>query len=105
VELVLWTNNACSKSRGAEQLLIDRGVRFTARYYLEDAPTREELEEVLAKTGSTDPGTIARPGVTGDVLDQLAQDPSLIERPIAILGDRAVVARPPERVLELLPVR
>ena len=103
MELVLWTNNACSKSRAAEQILIDRGVAFTARYYLEDPPTRAELEELLTLLGTADPQVIARPGVTGDVLHQLSNDPSLIERPIAMLGDRAVVARPPERVLELLP--
>jgi arsenate reductase len=40
--------------------------------------------------------------VTGDVLAQLSADPSLIERPIAVHGDRAVVARPPERVLDVL---
>jgi arsenate reductase len=102
VEIVVWTNNACSKSRGAVALLDERGVRYTKRFYLEDPPTRQELEDVLRKVGSTDPAVIARPGVTGDVLDQLSKDPSLIERPIAIRGDRAVVARPPERVLDLL---
>lgn len=101
MEIILWTNNACSKSRTAEQILTEHGIAFTTRLYLEDPPTRAELEEVLRKIGTDDPSTIARPGVEGDVLAQLADDPSLIERPIAILGDRAVVARPPERVLEL----
>ncbi|MGB8650748.1 MAG: ArsC/Spx/MgsR family protein [Mycobacteriales bacterium] len=101
-DLVLWTNNACSKSRAAEQILDGRGTR---RYYLEDPPTRAELEAVLTKLGTDDATVIARAGVTGtceEVLDQLAADPSLIERPIAIRGDRAVVARPPERLHELL---
>jgi arsenate reductase len=101
VTLVLWTNNACSKSRGAVELLTQRGVPFERRFYLEDPPTREELAEVMAKLD--DPNTIARPGVTGDLLEELTRDPSLIERPVAILGDRAVVARPPEKVLDLLP--
>jgi arsenate reductase len=101
VTLVLWTNNACSKSRGAVELLTDRGVPFERRYYLEDPPTRAELAEVMAKLD--DPSTIARPGVTGDLLEALTRDPSLIERPVAILGDRAIVARPPEKVLDLLP--
>jgi arsenate reductase len=102
MDLVLWTNNACSKSRTAEQLLTEEGIPFTTRRYLEDPPTREELEDVLRKIGTDDPSVIARPGVVGDVLAQLSKDPSLIERPIAIRGDRAVVARPPERVLEIL---
>jgi arsenate reductase len=100
VTLVLWTNNACSKSRGAVEILTERGIPFERRYYLEDPPTREELEAVMAKLD--DPSTIARPGVKGDLLEQLSNDPSLIERPVAILGDRAVVARPPEKVLDLL---
>jgi arsenate reductase len=100
VKLIVWTNNACSKSRGAVELLEERGVEFERRYYLEDPPSREELAEVMAKLD--DPGSIARPGVTGDLLEQLSADPSLIERPVAILGDRAVVARPPEKVLDLL---
>ena len=100
VKLVLWTNNACSKSRGAVDILTERGVDFERRFYLEDPPTREELAAVMAMLD--DPSTIARPGVTGDLLEQLTADPSLIERPVAILGDRAVVARPPEKVLDLL---
>jgi arsenate reductase len=102
MDLVLWTNPRCSKSRTAEQLLTERGIAFTVRRYLEDPPTRAELEEVLRKLGTDDPRQIARPGVTGDVLAQLSADPSLIERPIAVHGDRAVVARPPERVLDVL---
>jgi arsenate reductase len=100
VTLILWTNNACSKSRGAVDILTERGIEFEKRFYLEDPPSRAELEEVMAKLD--DPTTIARPGVTGDLLDQLTNDPSLIERPVAILGDKAVVARPPEKVLDLL---
>lgn len=99
MEIVLWTNNACSKSRGAEQILQDQGIAYTKRYYLEDPPTRQELEDVMSKL--EDPTSIARPGVTGDLLEQLSSDPSKIERPVAIKGDRAVVARPPEKVLEL----
>ena len=101
-DLVLWTNDACSKSREAEALLRERGAVFTTRHYLVDPPTRDELERVLAMTGSDDPKVIARPGVTIDVLNRLAEDPALVQRPIALKGDRAVVCRPPERVLELL---
>ena len=100
MKLVLWTNDACSKSRGAEALLQERGIAYERRDYLSDPPTREELVRVMGLLD--DPSAIARPGVTGDLLAQLVEDPSRIERPVAILGDRAVVARPPERVLDLL---
>ena len=101
MEIVLWTNNACSKSRTAEQVLNEHQIPYTTRDYQLDPPTRQELEDLLRKTGSDDPRTIARAGVEGDVLAKLVNDPSLIERPIAIKGDRAVVARPPEKVLTL----
>jgi arsenate reductase len=100
VTLVIWTNNACSKSRGAVALLEERGVQFMKRFYREDPPSRAELEQVMAML--EDPSAIARPGVKGDLAQLLSDDPSLIERPVAILGDRAVVARPPEKVLDLL---
>jgi arsenate reductase len=96
----LWTNPVCSKSRTAEQILTERGIPFTTRRYLDDPPTREEIEAVMAMLD--DPASIARPGVTGDLLEQLSHDPNLIERPIAIHNGKAVVARPPERVDELL---
>ena len=103
-DLILWTNPSCSKSRTAEKLLAGRGA---TRRYLDVPPTRAELEELLVKLGTDDPRVITRPGVLPDagrdeLLDALSNDPALIERPIAIRGDRAVVARPPERLLELL---
>ena len=102
-DLILWTNPSCSKSRTAEELLAGRGV---TRRYLMDPPTRAELEDLLVKLGTDDPRAIARPGVlpaadADTLLDAMAADAALIERPIAIRGDRAVVARPPERLLEL----
>ena len=113
-DLTVWFNPACSKCRGARDLLDERGV--AARYvrYLEEAPSRAELERVLALLGTDDPRAILRAGEPlaaelglasagrDAILDAMAANPILIERPIAILGDRAVVGRPPERVLELL---
>jgi arsenate reductase len=103
-DLILWTNPSCSKSRTAEDLLAGRGA---TRRYLDEPPTRAELEDLLVKLGTDDPRVITRPGVLPDadrdeLLDALSADAELIERPIAIRGDRAVVARPPERLLELL---
>ena len=111
-ELTLWTNPSCSKSNATEQLVEELGLRIDSRRYLAEPPTREELEEVLRKLGTEDPLTITRthePAYAGledadrdTLLDALAINPELIERPIAIRGDRAVVCRPPERLLELL---
>ena len=110
----MWFNPSCSKSRGARDLLAERGVAARFVEYLQDAPSRSELERVLALLGTDDPLVITRTGeprfaelalagASRDrLLDALAANPILIERPIVIRGDRAVVARPPEKLLELL---
>ena len=112
--VTLWHNPRCSKSRGALALLNDRGVEPAVVRYLDDAPSRADLVDVLRRLGTDDPRAITRTGeklyrelnlaaADADVLlDALAANPILIERPIAVLGDRAVVGRPPEKVLELL---
>jgi arsenate reductase len=111
-DLIIWTNPSCSKSNATEALIGELGVEASSRRYLVESPTREELEDVLRKLGTDDPRAITRthePAYAGledadrdALLDALATHPELIERPIAIRGDRAVVCRPPERLLELL---
>lgn len=112
--LTIWHNPHCSKSRGALEILAEHGVEPQVVRYLDTAPTRVELEDVLRRLGTDDPRAITRTGEPAyrelglagadreALLDALAAHPALIERPIVIAGDRAVVARPPERVLELL---
>ena len=85
----------------------------TVVHYLDDPPDRAELERVVALLGG-DPRVLVRTsepayGALGledaspeALLDALAARPELIERPVVVRGTRAVVARPPERLLELL---
>jgi len=113
-DVTVWFNPACSKCRTVQGLLAERGVDAEYFRYLERAPGRAEIEAVLAKLGTDDPRTIMRPGeaVYKDLglagadrealLDAMVAHPILIERPIVIRGDRAVIGRPPENVLELL---
>ena len=113
-DVTIWTNPRCSKSRGAEALLAERGVTPQRVRYLDTPPSRAELERVLALLGTEDPRALTRTGeplyvelglAEADrdaLLDALAAHPQLIERPVVLRGDRAVVARPPERLLELL---
>jgi arsenate reductase (glutaredoxin) len=113
-DLSVWFNPSCSKCRTVQGLLAERGVEADYVRYLDAAPSRTELERVLALLGTDDPLAITRTGEPlyaelglagadrSTLLDALAAHPVLIERPIAIRGGRAVVARPPERVLELL---
>jgi arsenate reductase (glutaredoxin) len=112
--VTVWFNPSCSKCRTAQGILAERGVDADYVHYLTDTPSRDELERVLRLVGSDDPRAIARTGEAlwselgldgasrDEILAALTANPILIERPIVIVGDRAVVARPPERVLELL---
>jgi len=112
--VVLYHNPRCSKSRGALALLQERGVDVTITEYLKTPPSRSTLDELVAKLG-VPASEIVRRGE--DIfrehyagrelsesawLDALAAHPILMERPIAVKGARAVVGRPPERVLTLL---
>lgn len=116
-DITIWFNPACSKSRAAAGLLAERGIEAGVFRYLDEAPTRRQLEDLLVKLGTDDPLTITRAtersyvelGLDGadrdTLLDALVAHPNLIERPIVVRGGRAVVARPPERLAELLDNR
>jgi arsenate reductase len=113
-DVTIWHNPRCSKSRGALELLAERGVDPEVVRYLDVAPDRAALEDVLRRIGTDDPRAIIRTGEAryrelglaeadrDTLLDALAAEPALIERPIVVVGERAVVARPPEKVLDLL---
>ncbi|MDU9003971.1 arsenate reductase (glutaredoxin) [Sedimentitalea todarodis] len=111
----LWHNPRCSKSRQAVALLTESEAAFHERRYLDDAPTLDELKQARAALGEPPLIEMMRPGeklfrelglnkTDGDdvLLQAMAEHPILIERPLAIAGPRAVIGRPPERVLELL---
>lgn len=110
----VYFNPACSNCRTAEGILKERGVDATYVRYLEHAPSRAQLEDVLRKLGTEDPRDMMREKepeyaelglATADrdeLLDAMVSHPILIQRPIVVLGDRAIVARPAERLLELL---
>lgn len=111
-----WTvyyNEKCSKCRGVMDILRGKGISPTVVEYLATPPDRATLEGLVAKLGLP-PRAIARTkepkflelGIDADdgdaVLGALARYPELLERPIVVRGDRAVLGRPPENVLQLL---
>ena len=111
----LYHNARCSKSRGALELLEARGITPELVYYLETPPDADELRWLLGLLGASardllrsgDPASIELglddPTLGDDALiAAMAAHPGLIERPIFVHGGRAVIGRPPERVLELL---
>lgn len=115
-ELTLYHNARCSKSRGALELLAQRGLTPKVINYLETPPSAEELQRIIARlgiparqllrSGEEEYKTLglADPSL-GDrqLIEAMVAHPKLIERPILIAGEAAVLGRPPERVLEILP--
>ncbi len=113
----IWINPACSKCRAATAALDEAGVEYTVRRYLDDPPTRAELEEVLARL-DLEPWQITRTGEPEAVavrdlpltpesreawLQALVDHPRLIQRPIITADDgTAVLARAPETLAGLL---
>jgi arsenate reductase (glutaredoxin) len=107
-------NPRCSKCRQARDILGERGVAADYVHYLDDTPSRDEIVRIYGLLGLDDPRGMMRTGepeykelglagAAADALfDAMAAHPILIERPIVTVGDKAVVARPPERLLELL---
>ncbi|MCY1284359.1 putative protein YfgD [compost metagenome] len=115
-ELTLYHNPRCSKSRGALELLEARGLVPTVVRYLETPPSAAELRALLAKLGLS-ARQLLRSGEDEykalhlddaslseeQLIAAMVAHPKLIERPILVAGDKAVVGRPPEKVLEILP--
>jgi arsenate reductase len=110
----LYVNDACSKCRAALAILEARSVEAHHVRYLDDPPTPADLENLMRQLAIDDPRQMMRTGeaVYGELgladatpdqlLAAITAHPILLERPIFVVGDRAVVARPPERLLELL---
>ncbi len=116
----VWVNPACSKCRAATSALDEAGVAYTVRRYLEDPPSRAELEDVLERLG-LEPWDITRTGeaeaeelgiaswprtpeARGRWLDALASEPRLVQRPIITADDgTTVVGRDPESLSRVLP--
>jgi arsenate reductase len=114
-DLTLYHNPRCSKSRGALELLEARGLTPTIIRYLETPPDAAQLRDLLGKLG-IGARELLRTGeeeykalnlADTDLSDEqliaaMAAHPKLIERPILVVGDKAIIGRPPESVLEIL---
>lgn len=112
---VIFHNPRCSKSRGALEILGERGVDADVVEYLETPPDRATLERILDAIPD-EPSALVRNDDNfkrlalsrADFTDReavitlLLEHPELMERPVVFVGDRAVIARPSEKVLELL---
>ena len=114
-EATIYHNPRCSKSRQTLALLEQNGVQAQVVNYLEQPPSVSLLRQLLGQLGLT-ARELIRKGETAyreqgladesltedELLEAMSHYPSLIERPIVVRGERAVLGRPPENVLELL---
>ena len=112
--ITIWHNNRCSKSRNAVCLLEDKNVQAEVFEYLKTPPTAEQIKDVLTKLG-VEPEALVRKGeeiykaeykgkaLTYDQwIEAFVKHPVLIERPIIIKGDKAVIGRSIENIDTLL---
>lgn len=112
--ITYWHNPRCSKSRAGLALLEERGAEVQQRLYLQDSPSVEEIKAVQAALGisvvelmRTGEKVFKELGLSKDspeevLLEAMAANPILIERPIAIKGGKAVIGRPTEAIEALL---
>lgn len=112
--VTFYHNPRCGKSRDALALLQERGVSVDVVRYLETPLSCAELSALVRKLGMPAADLMrkgedeykarfaGRTPTEAEALDAMAAHPILMERPVAVAGERAVVGRPPARVLELL---
>jgi arsenate reductase len=110
----VYVNPSCSKCRTALSLLEEHHIEAEVVRYLDEPPSVDDLERLMTLLGIEDPRRMMRSGEPlyselalddrppAELLEAITRHPILLERPIFVLGDRAVIARPPERLLELL---
>ena len=110
----IWHNPRCSKSRDSFKLLEERGIDAEVVKYLEDVPTKEELTELLkmldmsarelmrTKEAVYKELNLKDENSEEALIEAMVANPKLIERPIVIRGNRAVIGRPIEKVVELI---
>jgi len=114
-KITIYQKPTCSKCRTTLGILKDRGADFVSVNYYEKRLTDKDLRRLINKLGIT-PRELLRKGeqvyrdlglgtreVSDDELIQMmVENPDLIQRPIVVKGDKAVLGRPPENVDELL---
>ncbi|NEU09132.1 arsenate reductase (glutaredoxin) [Flavihumibacter sp. R14] len=112
--VTIYHNSRCSKSRGACEILSGKGVQAEVIEYLKNPPTELQISELLGKLDMKASELVRRSEdifkdqfsgknySEAEWLSILAKNPILIERPIIVMGNKAIIGRPPERILELL---
>ena len=114
-DFIIYHNPRCSKSRQTLEILDQHDLETEIVLYLDNPPSAEEIASILNKL-ELSPRDILRKGedaykelnlkndkiTNKDLINFMVENPKLIERPIVIRGDKAVIGRPPENVLSLV---
>lgn len=115
-DIILYHNPRCSKSRAAVEFLAERQITPEVVLYLEQPLSELQLTELLSKLGMS-ARELMRKGEAiyqelnlanlelsdQQLIQAMAKHPKLIERPILVVGERAVIGRPTENFVEILP--
>lgn len=112
--ITIYHNNRCRKSREGLEILEKSGKTYAIREYLKDTPSEDELTELIDLLGIK-PLELVRKNeqvwkdlyknkimTDKDIITAMVQHPKLIERPLVIHGNKAVIGRPPEKILEII---
>ena len=113
--ITIWHNPRCSKSRDSFNLLEEKVFNITVLKYLEEIPTKKELQNILILLNMKSARELMRTKEAiykelnlkeekseDRLIDAMIANPKLIERPIIIRGEKAVIGRPIEKVIDLL---
>jgi arsenate reductase len=113
-KITIYHNSRCSKSRCALEFLQEKNLDFEVIEYLKDVPTKTQLKTLIAQLGIK-PQELIRTSEEefkshfkgknlsdDEWIDAMVKFPKLIERPIVVKNGKAVIARPTERINELL---
>lgn len=113
-QYIIYHNPRCSKSRTTLALLEEKGIEPDVVLYLDTCPDTGEIKSLLGKLGMGAAQLVRRgedaykacglgaDSSDDDIVAAMTNHPKLIERPIVVRGDRAVLGRPPENVLDLI---
>jgi arsenate reductase len=114
-DYLVYHNPVCGKSRGALEILDDKGVQYDVVEYLKQPLTRADFEHILDSIPD-EPAELVRKDkrfaelglseadyqTREQVIDVLLEHPELMQRPVVFRGDDARICRPSEIVLDLL---
>jgi len=112
--VTIWHNPRCSKSRQGLALLEESDAEATVVKYLNTPPSTAEIQEVLRKLGipardlmRTKEAIYKELGLKEvddeeKLIEAMAEHPKLIERPVLIMEDKAIIGRPPAKVIAFL---